>query len=204
VKHLLDELRRTSPAVVDELIPGVMKLGEVQRVLQTLLREQVSIRQLEPILETLSDYAAHTKSTIELAEHVRQRLGGAICLRYRDAGGRLHVVTLDPALEERIRTGVESSHEGLEVLLSPYDAEAICSAIESETRKLAAAGHLPIVLVSPSIRPALKQLTAAHIPQLVVLGYNEITRETKIESVAIVSVGEQSGRATVGGYRKSA
>jgi flagellar biosynthesis protein FlhA len=204
VKHLLDELRRTSPAVVDELIPAVMKLGEVQRVLQTLLREQVSIRQLEPILETLGDYAVHTKSTAELAEHVRQRLGRAICLQYRDVGSRLHVVTLDPALEERIRAGVESNDDRLDILLSPYDVEAICSAIESKIRKLAATGHLPIVLVGPSIRPALKQLTTAHLPQLVVLGYNEITRDTKIESVGMVSMGEESGQAAMGSYRKSA
>jgi flagellar biosynthesis protein FlhA len=204
VKHLLDELRQTSPAAVDELIPGVMKLGEVQRVLQTLLREQVSIRQLEPILETLGDYATRTKSTVQLAEHVRQRLGRAICVRHRDPSGRLYVVTLDPALEERIRAGVESSDEGLELLLSPHDVEEICLAIETETNKLAATGHLPIVLVSPSIRPALRQLTAAYIPQLVVLGYNEITRDTKIESVGMVSVEDESGQLAVGGYRKSA
>ena len=107
-------------------------------------------------------------------------------------------------MEERIRSGVESSDDGLEILLSPHDVEDICSAIESETRKLTAAGHLPIVLVSPSIRPALKQLTAAHIPQLVVLGYSEITRDTKIESVGMVSMGSKSGQAVVGGYRKSA
>jgi flagellar biosynthesis protein FlhA len=204
VKHLLDELRHTSPAVVDELIPGMMKLGEVQRVLQTLLREQVSIRQLESILETLGDYAPRTKNTIELAEHVRQRLGRAICLRYRDVGGRLHVATLDPALEERIRLGVESGNDGLEILLSPQDVAEICAAIESETRKLATAGHLPVMLVSPSIRAALKQLTAAHVPQLVVLGYNEITRDTKIESMGMVSMGEESEQAVVGSYRKSA
>lgn len=204
VKHLLDELRRTSPAVVDELIPGVLKLGEVQRVLQTLLREQVSIRQLEAILETLGDYAGHTKNATELAEHVRQRLGRAICLRHRDATGRLHVATLDPALEERIRLGVQIGDDGVDILLPPQDVEEIAAAIESEIRKMAVAGHLPVVLVSPSIRAALKQLTAAHIPQLVVLGYNEITRDTKIESVGMVSMGEQVGQPVVGNYRKSA
>ncbi len=131
-----------------------------------------------------------------MAEHVRQRLGRAICLRHRDAAGRLHVVTLDPALEERIRLGVESGDEGLEILLSPHDVEEICTAIESETRRLTAAGHQPIVLVSPSIRPALKQLTAAHVPQLVVLSYNEITRDTKIESLGVVSMAND--RTTVG------
>ena len=181
-----------------------MKLGEVQRVLQMLLREQVSIRQLEPILETLGDYAPRTKNTIELAEHVRQRLGRAICLRYRDAGGRLHVATLDPALEERILAGVESGDEGLGILLPPHDVEEICAAIERETRKLTAAGHPPIMLVGPSIRPALKQLTAAQMPQLVVLSYGEITRDTKVESAAMVALGEGGGQSAVAGYRQSA
>ena len=102
-KHLIDELRQTSPAVVDELIPGVMKLAEVQQILQMLLREGVPIRQLGPILETLGDYAPRTKDPILLAEYVRRRLARTICDRYRDQDSRLHVVTLDPALEERIR-----------------------------------------------------------------------------------------------------
>lgn len=204
VKHLLDELRQTSPAAVDELIPGVMKLGEVQRVLQTLLREQVPIRQLEPILETLGDYAPRTSDPTQLAEHVRQRLGRAICVRYRDQSGRLHVITLDPALEERIRDGVESSENGLEIRLSPRDADTICTAIESEAKKLVAMGCLPIVLVSPQIRPALKQLTIGQIPQLIVLSYSEITRDTKIDSVGMVSDEVGSGQLAVGNYRKSA
>lgn len=204
VKHLLDELRQTSPAAVDELIPGVMKLGEVQRVLQTLLREQVPIRQLEPILETLGDYAPRTSDATQLAEHVRQRLGRAICVRYRDQSGRLHVITLDPALEERIRDGVESSENGLEIRLSPRDTDTICTAIESEAKKLVAMGCLPIVLVSPQIRPALKQLTIGQIPQLIVLSYSEITRDTKIDSVGMVSDGVGNGQLAVGSYRKSA
>jgi len=111
-------------------------------------------------------------------------------------------------MEEHIRAGIESSDEGMDILLSPRDVEEICSAIETETRKLAALGHLPIVLVSPSIRPALKQLTAAHLPQLVVLGYNEITRDTKIESVGMVSEAEAVGSgsrqpAVIGNQRSS-
>jgi flagellar biosynthesis protein FlhA len=204
VKHLLDELRTTSPAAVDELIPGVMKLGEVQRVLQTLLREQVPIRQLQAILETLGDYAAHDKDPILLAERVRQRLGRAICNRHRDPSGRLHVVTLDPALEERIRINTELGDDGLHIRLSPGEVKEICAAIEREAKKLVAAGRLPIVLTSPSIRPALKQLTAPHLPQLVVLGYSEIARDTKIESIGMVADIADGGQLAVGSYRKSA
>ena len=117
-KHLIDELRQTAPAVVDELIPAQMKLAEVQQILQSLLREQVPIRRLSAILETLGDYAGRTKDRVVLAEYVRARLARTISTRYRDRDNRLHVVTLDPALEDRIRAGVEHSERGLLLRMS--------------------------------------------------------------------------------------
>src|SRR4029078_3949841 len=106
-KHLLDELKKTSPAVVEELIPNPLKLAEVQQVLQMLLREEVPIRQLSQVLETLGDYAGKTKDLVFLTEYVRHRLARTICTRYRDAEGRLHVLTLDPTLEDKIAAGIE-------------------------------------------------------------------------------------------------
>ncbi len=182
VKHLVDELRKTSPALVDELIPGVMKLGEVQQVLRLLLREAVPVRQLGPILEAMADYAPRAKDEIAIAEHVRRRLARTLCARYRDRQGRLHVITLDPAWEEQIRTGCEHDEDGLRVRLAPQAIEEVCSLLGAETEKLAADGRPPVVLVSPDIRPALRQITAAHLPQLIVLSYNEITQDTQIES----------------------
>jgi len=187
VKHLIDELRQTSPTVVDELIPGVLKLGDVQQVLQLLLREAVSIRQLGPILETLGDYAPRTKDPILLVEYVRQRLARSLCAHYRDQDHRLHVVTLDPALEERIQAGFEHNDEGLSVRLSPHEIRNVCRLIEEAVATLTADGRPAVVLVGSRIRAALKQLTTPHVPQLVVVGYNEITQDTKIESVAMVS-----------------
>jgi len=186
-KHLIDELKQTAPAVVDELIPGIMKLAEVQQVLQMLLREAVPVRQLSAILETLGDYAGRTKDPILLTEYVRHRLARAICTRYRDDKNHLHVVTLDPALEDRIRAGFDHNEHGLFVRMSPPAVEATCRAIADQIEKLTTAGHRPIVLVSPQIRAALKQMTAPHLPQLIVLSYNEITRDTAIDSVAMVS-----------------
>ena len=112
-KHLIDELKTTSPAVVNELIPSVMSLAEVQAILHLLLREQVSIRQLSVILETLGDHAPRSKDPILLAEYVRHRLARQICTRYRNAEGELHVVAFDPALEDRIRAGFEHTERGL-------------------------------------------------------------------------------------------
>jgi len=186
-KHLVDELRQTSPAVVDELIPGVMKLAEVQQILQMLLREQVPIRQLGSILETLGDYAPRTKDAILLTELVRAKLSRTISTRYRDAEGCLRVVTLDPALEDRIRAGFEHTERGLFVRMSPQAVETTCRLIAAEVKKLVAANHPPVVLVSPQIRAALREITSAHLPDLVVLSYNEVTRDTKIESQARVT-----------------
>jgi flagellar biosynthesis protein FlhA len=185
-KQLIDELRNTSPAVVDELIPNVMKLAEVQQVLQLLLREEVPIRQLSTILETVGDHAPRTKDPVWLAEHVRHRLARTICTRYRDGEGKLHVVTLDPALEDRIAAGIDHNERGLFLRMSPQTVEIICQRIARGVGKLTVAGHAPIVLVSPQIRPGLKQMTATNIPDLVVLSYNEITRDTRIDSVAII------------------
>ncbi len=186
-KHLINELKQTSPAVVEELIPGLMKLAEVQQVLQMLLREQVSIRQLGAILETLGEYAPRSKDPILLTEFVRARLARALSTRYRDRDNRLFVVTLEPQLEDRIRAGFEHTERGLFIRMSPQAVETTCRLIAAGVEKLNLGNHSPVVLVSPPIRPALKELTTAHLPELVVLSYNEITRDTKIESVALVA-----------------
>ncbi len=106
-RHLVEETRRSTPAVVEELIPEVMKLADVQRILQRLLVEGVSIRQLSMILEALGDEATRTTSELERTELVRRRLARTICARFRDARDRLQVVTLDPALEERVQRAVQ-------------------------------------------------------------------------------------------------
>jgi flagellar biosynthesis protein FlhA len=188
-KHLLEELKKTSPAVVEELVPGVMKLAEVQQVLQMLLREQVPVRNLAAILETLGDYAPRSKDAVLLVEVVRARLARTISTQHRDAQGRMHVITLDPAMEDRIRAGFEHTDRGLFVRMSPQAIEATCRLIAAGMEKLTRANHAAICLVSPQIRPALKQITATHLPNLIVLSYNEITRDTKIESVAMVADG---------------
>ena len=186
-KHLIDELKKISPVTVEELIPSLMKLNEVQQVLQMLLRERVPIRQLGVILECLGDYASRTKDPVWLTEYVRHRLARTICSQYRDNEGRLHVVTLDPALEDRISAGIEHNERGLLVRMSPQAIEKTCQLLADPLRKLRTAGRPEVVLVSPQIRPGLRQLTAASLPRLVVLSYNEVTRDTKIESIGIVT-----------------
>jgi len=187
VRHLLDELKRTSPAAVDELIPSVLKLSEVQRILQMLLREGVPIRQLGAILETLGDYAPRTREPVWLTERVRQRLARAICTRYRDGENRLYVVTLDPAVEEEIRAAAEFDETGLRIDLPPQVVEAACEAIAADVEALTADGRPPILLASADVRPAIRQMTAARLPHLIVLSYSEITRDTAVESLAMIA-----------------
>ena len=164
-----------------------MKLAEVQRILQMLLREHVPIRLLGSILETLGDYASRTKDPVLLTEYVRHRLARSICTRYRDKENRLHVVTLDPALEDRIRAGIEHSDRGLFIRMSPQAVEATCKLIGAEMEKLTRKNHPAILLVSPQIRAGVKQMTMTNLPRLVVLSYNEISRDTSVESIAMVS-----------------
>jgi len=154
-----------------------------------LLREQVSIRQLATILETLGDYGSRTKDPILLAEYVRHRLARQICTRHRDAEGQLRVIALDPALEDRIRAGFEHTERGLFIRMSPQAVETTCESIRKHLEKLTTASHSPIVLVSPQIRAALKQLTENHLPQLIVLSFNEVTRDTRIVTLGLVSDG---------------
>jgi flagellar biosynthesis protein FlhA len=188
-KALVDELKQTSPAVVNELIPGVMSLAEVQTVLQMLLREQVSIRQLATILESLGDNATKSKDPILLTEYVRHRLARQLCTRYRDRDGQLHILALDPTLEDRIRTGFEHSDRGLFIRLAPTAIESINRAIGAEAEKLATKGHSPVLLVSPQVRAAVKQLTETSLPQLVVMSFNEITRDTTLVTHGVVNDG---------------
>ncbi|MEO1498023.1 MAG: flagellar biosynthesis protein FlhA [Planctomycetota bacterium] len=186
-QHLLDELKQQSPTVVTELIPEVMTLAEVQNVLRLLLREQVSIRQLATILEVLGDNAPKSKDPILLTELVRHRLARQLCTRYRDRDNQLHVVAFDPALEDRVRGGFEHSERGLLMRLPPKTLEAITEQVRKATERLTAEGHTPIALVSPQVRAAVKQITETALPQLVVMSFNEVTRDTTLVTSGVVS-----------------
>ncbi|NLF71301.1 MAG: flagellar biosynthesis protein FlhA [Candidatus Anammoximicrobium sp.] len=186
VKHLIDELRKTSPAVVEELVPGLMRLGEVQQVLQQLLREEVPIRPLETILEALGDHAAHSRDPLTLTELVRRRLGRTLSARYRDPQRRLRAVVLDPPLEDRILAGIQHHEQGLSIRLSAQTVQRLCERIDREVAGLLRRGYPPVVLVSPEIRAGLKQMTAARLPHLVVLSFDEITPDTIVDPVNAV------------------
>jgi flagellar biosynthesis protein FlhA len=186
-KHLVEQLKQASPAVVEELVPGLMKLSEVQYVLQMLLREDIPIRQLGLIFETLGDFATRVKEPVVLTEYVRSRLARTICQRYRDSAGQLHVITMDPLMEDRIAAGFEIDARGLVLRMSPQAIEITCTQIAKQLQALTSAGHRPIILVSPRIRPALREITRAQLPDLRVLSHTEVTEQTQIVSVGLVT-----------------
>ena len=184
---LLDGLKETSPAVVDE-IAKVLTLAQIQQVLQNLLREQVPIKQLGTILEALGDYGGSVKDPILLTTYVRTKLARTICTRYRDANNVLNVVMLDPALEDQIRAGFEHGANGLFIRMSPHAIEHLCKKILTEADKLTSQNLPAIVLVNPQIRAALKYMTSATIPGLIVLSQAEITHDTQVVSMGYVTL----------------
>ena len=188
VHQLLDNLKQHSPKVVEELIPEVLKPHHVHQVLCNLLRERVPIRNLEAILETLGDYADRTKDLGLLTEFVRHTLSRTICQQYRDKDRVLRVVTLDPALEDILGAGIEYGERGLVIKLSPQVSEAVTRGITAQLQHLTTPGFPPVVLTTPQIRGALRQMTAAALPNLAVLSLSEVTRDTQVESAGQVGI----------------
>ena len=186
-QKLLNALHKESPAVVDEVLK-VLTLAQVQQVLQYLLREQVPIKQLGTILEVLGDYGGQTKDPIILTTFVRMKLARTICTRYRDENNVLNVVMLDPALEDQIRAGFEHGQNGLFIRMSPQMKENLCKKILTEVNKLTEQNYPPIVLVNPQIRAALRLMTHATIPGLVVLSQAELTTDTQVISFGYVTL----------------
>jgi len=189
VNKLINNLKGTSPAVVEEVVPNILKVGEVQKVLQNLLRERVSIRDLETILETLGDYGARTRDIDVLTEYARNSLARSISNDLKDESGTIHVVTLDPKLEDTINNAVEHTDRGSFLRMSPADIQRVCQAIGKEVEKLVGTGRTAIVLCSPQIRLQVKRMTEPFLPQLVVISYNEVSKDVRVESVGMVTLG---------------
>jgi flagellar biosynthesis protein FlhA len=180
---------------VEELVPDLLRPAQIHQVLSNLLRERVPVRDLETILETLGDYADRSKDLGILTEYVRHALARSICQQYRDRNRVLHVVTLDPAVEDVLTAGFDWSERGLVIKLSPHVAERVTQELARTLEKLVAAGHPPAVLCSPQVRAGLKQITSSALPQLAVLSLNEITRDTEVESLGQVGLEALKGAA---------
>ena len=187
VQSLVNNLKETNPSLVEELVPKLLGIGEIQKVLQNLLREGVSIRDLLSIMETLADYAVTTRDTDILTEYVRQSLKRAISSKYFPANETTSVVTLDPKVEQEIMGSVKQTETGAFINLDPARTKAIIASVGKEVQKLENLGKNPIVITSPIVRMYFKRLTEDYYRDLVVVSYNEIEVNVELQSVGMVT-----------------
>jgi len=187
VQSLITNLKESNPALVDELFPKLLGLGEIQKVLQNLLREGISIRDLLSVFETLADYAATTRDTDILTEYVRQNLKRAISNKFFPSNETTSVVTLDPKIEQEIMASVKQTEQGAYLTLDPEKTKAIMSSVEKEMKKLENLGKNPIVITSPIVRMYFKRLTSDYFKDLIIVSYNEIESNIELQSVGMVT-----------------
>ncbi len=189
-ERLIDRLRPQHAGLLDELIPNVMSLGEVQKVLQNLLREKVSIRNLEAILEVLADAGRSTKNAEQLTELVRQRLGLAICRGLADSSGSICVITLDPSIEHTIASGLRASEDkaAATLVLEPRFAEQVIARIGGWVEHMITSNVMPVLVCSPELRRHLRRLTERVLPNLSVLSLTEVPNNVNLKSFGVVTV----------------
>jgi flagellar biosynthesis protein FlhA len=187
-KNLIDNMKARVPALVEEVIPTQIKPGELQRVMQNLLRERVPVRDLESIVETLGDYSSRTKDLDVLTEYVRHALARTICKQYCDESDKVWCVTLDPSLEDLINGHLERSDRGTTNTMPPNTAQQITQQIASKTQELTQSGRSAVVLCSPQVRAATRKMIEGALPHVAVLAYNEIVPEVSVEAVGLVGI----------------
>ena len=187
-QNLVDNLKKSNPALVDELIPKLMGLGEVQKVLQNLLAEGISIRDLLSIFEILADHAATTRDTDVLTEYVRQGLKRAISSKYFPANEKSDVITLDPKLEQEIMGSVKQTEQGAYLNLDPERIRQIMEKLGIYIKEFEDTGRVPIVVCSPIVRMYFKKLTEDYYKDLIVVSFNEIESDVELRSIGMVSL----------------
>ncbi|MCI9492904.1 MAG: flagellar biosynthesis protein FlhA [Lachnospiraceae bacterium] len=188
VQNLVNNIKETNPTLVDELIPKLLGIGEIQKVLQNLLKEGISIRDLLTIFETMADHAATTRDTDVLTEYARQSLKRAISSKYFPANEVTSVITLDPKVEQDIMGSVKQTEQGAYLTLDPEKTKAIMASLEEEIAKLENLGKNAIIITSPIVRMYFKKLTEDYFRDLIVVSYNEVDSNIELQSVGMVSL----------------
>ncbi|MCL4811314.1 MAG: flagellar biosynthesis protein FlhA [Vicinamibacteraceae bacterium] len=183
VKDMVDRVAQQSPKLVEEIVPKVVSLGEIQRVLRQLLRERVPIRDLTTILEAVADAALVTKDPDQMVETVRASLGRAICRVYQNDRGEVPTISFAPSLEERLLQSIVRTENGAVLALDPNEAQSIASRI---ARALETAVAQPVLLCTPALRPHLWRLFSRVLPQVGVLSHNEIPGHVRVSPVAVL------------------
>ena len=197
VNHLIEQLKTRSPKLVEEVVPGTIKPGELQKVMQNLLRERVPVRDLEAILETLGDWAAHTKDIDVLTEYVRNTLRRTISNLHSEIDEQgakmLYCVTLDPQVADLINGYIDRGASGTTMSIPPQVANQIVASVGRTAEPLLAAGHQLVVLTAPTVRAQLKQILDAQLPNAAVLSYNEVVDDLDVESMGLVQLTQPVG-----------
>jgi flagellar biosynthesis protein FlhA len=196
-RQLLDQLKEVNAAVVDEVVPDVLSVGEIQRVLQALLREGVSVRDLGAVVEAIGDKARLTRDVSMLAEYARQALGRTIVAPYLDAEGTLRAIALDPALEQEIAEALVQTADGEFLAMDPVRAHALVDVCAEQVEAALARGGRPVMLCSARVRRHLRRLWEQRLPQLAVCSYNEIAPGVSVETVGVLDAGTISARQGV-------
>jgi flagellar biosynthesis protein FlhA len=186
VRALLDQLKQSNAAVVEEIVPEVLSLGEIQRVLQSLLSEGVAIRDLGTIVEAIGDKARITRDTSMLTEYARQALGRAITAPHLDEQLRLRAITLDPVIEQEVATSITQTTDGEYLAMDPPRAQAIVTALRTQVEHATGRGVRPVLLCSARVRRHLRRLIAQAQPQLPVCSYNEIAPGVNVETIGVI------------------
>ncbi|ATW25651.1 flagellar biosynthesis protein FlhA [Candidatus Formimonas warabiya] len=189
VKELLDMVKENDPAVVEELIPDTLSLGEIQRVLQNLLRERIPIRDLVTILEALSDGVRNSRDADYLTQYVRIALGRTICQLFANQDGKISVITLEPKLEQLIADSIQMVQEGGYPVLEPGKAQNIIGQLTTIWDQLSFQGMQPVLLCSAKVRLPFRRLVEKYLPQLNIMSISELVSDTEIESVGVVKMG---------------
>ncbi|HEY1520568.1 MAG TPA: flagellar biosynthesis protein FlhA [Solirubrobacteraceae bacterium] len=188
VRQLLDQLKEINEAVVTEVVPDVLSLGEIQRVLQSLLSEGVSIRDLGAIVESVGDKARITRDPTLLAEYARQALGRAITAPHLDPMQTLRVITLDPTIEQELATSITQTSDGEYLAMEPMRAQAVLTAVKGQSDQASARGGIrPVLLCSARVRRHVRRLVESSVPHLPVCSYNEVAPGISVETIGVVS-----------------
>ncbi len=190
VAKLVDTVKKDSPTVVDELVPAQFSVGDLQKVLQNLLREHIPIRDMETILESLADHVRETKDVQILTEYARKGLARSITKLYQSTDGKVYGLTVDPRLEKKIMDSVQSAETGNLSALDPKILQNLFRSLSQGIEKMAGAGRQPIVLCSPAVRPYFKKIIERFIPHLTVISFSELLPRTEIQSLGSIEAPE--------------
>jgi flagellar biosynthesis protein FlhA len=190
VAKLLEGVKKDSPAVIDELVPAQLSVGDLQKILQNLLKEHIPIRDLESVLEAVADHVRETKDVQLLTEYARKALARSITKLHQAADGKVYALTLAPPFEKTIMESVQAAESGNLTALDPRLLQQMFRSLSAGIEKMAGANRQPLVLCSPGVRPYFKKLIERFIPHLTVLSFSELLPRTEIQSVGIIEVGE--------------